>query len=111
MHLSMFVFHVSLLDFEAMLVPSKPQESLFYNGKSILFTKAPFREKHQLLDPFSHHVGIILRPFLLNFAKLFGVDFLSPFFPPFLDLWCHFRRPRDPNGDRFGSIPGIQKGH
>jgi len=56
-------FHVSCVDFEAIFIPSTSQKTCFYHGKSIVFTKSPFREYYQILNQFSIHFSIILQSF------------------------------------------------
>ena len=83
MHFSMFVFSCFLFDFEAILVPSKTQESLFYIGKSIFFTKAPFRGQVFIGYICVDYFGIIFRCFL-------GIDYLMPFLMHFYGFRLHF---------------------
>jgi hypothetical protein len=70
----------------------------------MVFTESPLREKFNFYINFR----TILAPFYDNFGIYFryfcGLDFLMPFLVSFSDFWCHFRRPRAPNGDRFGAI-------
>ena len=74
------IFHAFSIDFEAFFVPSKHEKTCFFLGKTTLFAKLSFGEKHDFLIDFIIIFGSIFLQFWHRFSILFRYRFQGHIF-------------------------------